>query len=306
MRERHRPMDLDWLKDFLVLAERRNFSRAAHARNVTQPAFSRRIRALEDWIGTPLFVRGAQGATLTPSGVHFRPIAEEMMRVLHRGRRETKAMGEREASLSIAATHALSFTFFPHWIRKHLHFQELGTLNLISDSMEGCEEIMLGGEVDFLLCHYHADAPTRFEADQFQRISVGSDTLVAVCAPDAEGHGLWPLATTSERTSRLLAYSQASGLGRILSAQQGKRGGADGLETVFTSHHAATLMTMALEGHGVAWLPQTLVEDELAHGRLVRAGPEAADIPVEIRLFRSCDTRNSAADGLWALLNNER
>jgi hypothetical protein len=113
MRERHRPMDLDWLKDFLVLAERRNFSRAADARNVTQPAFSRRIRALEDWIGTPLFVRGAQGATLTPSGVHFRPIAEEMMGVLHRGRRETKAIGEREASLSIAATHALSFTFFP-------------------------------------------------------------------------------------------------------------------------------------------------------------------------------------------------
>ena len=163
-------MDLDWLKDFLVLAERRNFSRAADARNVTQPAFSRRIRALEDWIGTPLFVRGAQGATLTPSGVHFRPIAEEMMRVLHRGRRETKAIGEREASLSIAATHALSFTFFPHWIRKHLHFQELGTLNLISDSMEACEEIMLGGEVDFLLCHHHADAPTRFEADQFQSI----------------------------------------------------------------------------------------------------------------------------------------
>jgi DNA-binding transcriptional LysR family regulator len=45
-------MDLDWLKDFLVLAEKRNFSRAADARNVTQPAFSRRIRALEDWIGT--------------------------------------------------------------------------------------------------------------------------------------------------------------------------------------------------------------------------------------------------------------
>ena len=51
-------MDLDWLKDFLALAELKTFSRAADARNVTQPAFSRRIRALEDWIGAPLFVRG--------------------------------------------------------------------------------------------------------------------------------------------------------------------------------------------------------------------------------------------------------
>jgi hypothetical protein len=58
-------MQLDWLKDFLALAEQRNFSRAADARIVSLPAFSRRIRALEDWIGTPLFVRGAQGAILT-------------------------------------------------------------------------------------------------------------------------------------------------------------------------------------------------------------------------------------------------
>ena len=77
-------MDLDWLKDFLALAEQRNFSRAAEVRNVTQPAFSRRIRALEDWIGTPLFVRGAQGASLTPAGIHFQPLAEDLLRSLQR------------------------------------------------------------------------------------------------------------------------------------------------------------------------------------------------------------------------------
>ncbi|PXW63626.1 regulatory helix-turn-helix LysR family protein [Methylobacterium sp. B4] len=54
-------MDLDWLTDFLALAELKTFSRAAEARNVTQPAFSRRIRALEVWVGTPLFVRAPQG-----------------------------------------------------------------------------------------------------------------------------------------------------------------------------------------------------------------------------------------------------
>lgn len=298
-------MDLDWLKDFLALAEKRNFSRAADARNVTQPAFSRRIRALEDWIGTPLFVRGAHGASLTSAGAHFRPIAEETMHALQRGRREAKALGKREASLSIAATHALSFTFFPRWIRKHVRFEALGTLNLISDSMEACEEIMLGGEVDFLLCHYHAAAPTRFDADRFRSISVGSDTLVPVCAPDAGGRPAWPLPAALQRPTRLLAYSQASGLGRILAAHQSAWGDAVGLETVFTSHHAATLMTMAREGHGAAWLPQTLIEDELAHVRLVRAGPETVDIAVEIRLFRSCDARNPAADELWTLLSGE-
>ena len=46
-----------------------------------------RIRALEDWIGTPLFVRGAQGATLTPAGDFLRPLVDELLGRLHRLRR---------------------------------------------------------------------------------------------------------------------------------------------------------------------------------------------------------------------------
>jgi LysR family transcriptional regulator, hypochlorite-specific transcription factor HypT len=293
-------MDLNWLEDFLALAEQKNFSRAAEARNVSQPAFSRRIRALEDWIGTPLFVRGTQGASLTRAGLHFLPLAEDLMRNLHRARRATRTVGERETgSLSIAATHALSFTFFPGWIRRHMRFEALGTLNLVSDSMEACEQIMLGGEVHFLLCHSHADVPTRFDDSRFESTRVGQDLLLPVCAPDAQGQPLWPLPGTPGRPARLLAYSPASGLGRILAAHQSRNAEASGLESVFTSHLAATLMTMAREGHGIAWLPLGLVEEDLTRTRLVRAGPNSSDIPVEIRLFRSPDCRNHAADELW-------
>jgi hypothetical protein len=71
----------------------------------------------------------------------------DLIRTLRRAQRETRAVGTREtASLSIAATHALSFTFFPGWIRKHVRLEALATLNLISDSREACEEIMLAGE----------------------------------------------------------------------------------------------------------------------------------------------------------------
>jgi LysR family transcriptional regulator, hypochlorite-specific transcription factor HypT len=300
-------MDLTWLEDFLALAEQKNFSRAAEARHVSQPAFSRRIRALEDWIGTPLFVRSTRGAGLTRAGLHFQPMAEDLMRNLHRARRDTRTVGERETgSLSIAATHALSFTFFPGWIRRHVHFEALGTLNLVSDSMEACEQIMLGGGVHFLLCHYHADAPTRFDDSRFESTHVGQDLLVPVCAPDPHGQPLWPLPGTPGKPARLLAYSPASGLGRILAAHRSASAEAVGLESVFTSHLAATLMTMAREGHGIAWLPLGLAEEDLARTRLVRAGSSSFDIPVEIRLFRSPDWRNHAADELWNRLGRER
>lgn len=300
-------MELDWLKDFLALAEQRNFSRAADIRNVTQPAFSRRIRALEEWIGTPLFVRSAQGATLTPAGAYLRPHLDEMLGSLQRVRRDTRAMGEREmATLSIAATHTLSFTFFPGWIRRHVRLERLGSLNLISDSMAACEQIMLSGEVHFLLCHYHADAPTRLQVDRFPSVPVGNDVLVPVCSSDTESRPVWPLPGTPARPLRLLGYSAASELGRILAAHPLGKGEIAGLETVFTSHLAATLLAMAREGHGIAWLPLTIAEEDLSCARLVRAGPEQFDIPVEIRLFRAPDCHNNAADELWKLLSQRR
>lgn len=291
-------MDLDWLKDFLALAEHGTFSRAAEARHVTQPAFSRRIRALEDWIGTPLFLRGAQGAAPTQAGLRFRPQAEALVRDLEQARRDTRAAGDRAgASLAIAATHALSFTFFPSWIRQHVRFEALGALNLVSDSMEACEAIMLAGEMQFLLCHYRADAPPRLD-ERFDSVLVGTDNLVPLCAPAADAGPLWPL-TEGARPARYLAYGSASGLGRILAAS----GVAGAREPVVTSHLAATLMTMARAGDGVAWLPATLVVEPMERGQLVRAGPETLDVPVEIRLFRSPTNRTGTADTLWRGLN---
>jgi len=296
-------MDLEWLKDFLALAEQKTFSRAADARNVTQPAFSRRIRALEDWIGTPLFIRGAQGALLTPAGAYLHPLAVDMMRNLNSVRRDTRAVGERDTvTLSIAATHALSFTFFPGWIRRHMSFDGLGALNLVSDSMEACEQIMLNGEVHFLLCHHLSNTPVRFDADRFPSIPVGSDILVPLCAPDARGQPAWPIPGTAERPTRLLGYSQASGLERILAAHPSSSSKLAGLETVFTSHLAATLLSMAREGQGAAWLPLTLAEEDLRRGHLVNAASDDSEVPIEIRLFRSLECRNKAADQLWNLV----
>ncbi|QQV78036.1 LysR family transcriptional regulator [Sphingomonas aliaeris] len=65
-------MQLEWLEDFLMLADERNFSRAAEQRNVTQPAFGRRIRSLEQWVGTPLFIRTKSGTDLSAARQHFR------------------------------------------------------------------------------------------------------------------------------------------------------------------------------------------------------------------------------------------
>ena len=68
-------MNFLWLEDFVALASTGNFSRAAEERHMTQPAFSRRIRALEEWLGVVLIDRATHPAVLTEAGEWFRSVA---------------------------------------------------------------------------------------------------------------------------------------------------------------------------------------------------------------------------------------
>ncbi|MGL4288218.1 MAG: LysR family transcriptional regulator [Phreatobacter sp.] len=292
-------MELIWLEDYLALVETLNFSRAAEARHVTQPAFSRRIRALEGWIGTALFTRTTHNVALTPAGAHFHDQAEVLARALHQLRRDTLEVSGRGAGpLSIAATHALSFTFFPRWVRGNERVLALGNLNLVSDSMQACEQMMLRGDTPFLLCHYHRDMGSRLDMGRFKSIVVGADSLVPLSAPGRNGRPRWWL--HGGEPVRYLAYSAQSGLGRIIAAWWRAADRAFALDTVFTSHLAATLLSMVRAGDGVAWLPRTLAEDDIAAGLLVEAAEPDLAIPIEIRLFRPVARQGQTAEAVWA------
>src|SRR6476469_5315224 len=99
-------MDSDWLEDFLALIACGGFSRAAERRRLSQPTFSRRIRALEDRIGSPLVDRSTHTMRLTPAGEHFRIVAEDTLRRLELGLAETRAIAAAASdSLRFASTH---------------------------------------------------------------------------------------------------------------------------------------------------------------------------------------------------------
>ncbi|MFY1667999.1 LysR family transcriptional regulator [Pseudomonas sp. Pseu.R1] len=289
-------MELVWLEDFNALAQSGNFSRAAELRHVTQPAFSRRIRALETWVGVDLFERTTQGATLTDAGRHMLDSAQEMTRRLYQMRHEAREVAGKQArSLHFAATHSLSFTFFPGWVRAAERTSPIEAIRLHSDNMRICEQMLLAGEVQFLLCHQHPDVPPQFPAESFHSKVVGSDLLIPLQGQSAEMTG-------ASAELSLLGYTAESGLGRIVSARLRKEAQPPNLHTVFSSHLAAVLLSMALEGKGVAWLPKTLAEPEIASSKLVRALDAHWDIPVEIRLFRPTMALSEFAEDLWAKL----
>ena len=64
-------------------------------------------------------------------------------------------------------------------------------------------------------------------------------------------------------------------------------------------HLASVLKTMALDGRGIAWLPKTLIGDDLVGGRLVAVGDESWSATVDIRLYRQHTNMHPAAEKFW-------
>ena len=287
-------MDTIWLEDFLAVLDEGGFSRAADRRAVSQPAFSRRIQALEAWVGTALFDRNTHSIRLTPAGERFRPVAEELLRRLQMGRQDAlEAAQVASETLRFASTHVLSLTFFPAWLRQlEAATPMTSAVQLTSDNMVSCEKIMLEGRAQFLLCHHHPAATNRLTSESFLSIELGKDVLVPVAAPSA-------IAGKPALMTPFLAYTSESGMGRILAAAWASAGKSAPAEPVFASHLASILAAMARDGRGMAWSPLSLVHDDLESGRLVRAGVEADEVPMEIRLFRPKSRQSAAAEALW-------
>lgn len=123
-----------------------------------------------------------------------------------------------------------------------------------------------------------------------------------VSAVDAGGHALHTLTSGGAPVS-LLTYSAESGLGQIL--RETKYGALEKLarQTPLTAHLASVLRTMVLDGRGMAWLPQSLISEDLATQRLVAAASSEWWIDLEIRLYRAKSPMGRAAEALWAVVS---
>src|SRR5437867_6987913 len=209
-------LNLSWLDDFMALAATGNFSRAADERHMTQPAFSRRIRALEEWLGADLFDRSSQPARLTETGQWFRKVAQDLLAEIARVPGEARAIAEANSTtLRFAATHALSFTFMPRWLRGLESRTTIGPIQLISDVYQRCEALLLQSQVQFVLSHAHERTPGPLHSEGYPSLCVGSDELIPVSAADKNGQPIHRLTGGSKSAPVcLLDYSDESGLGR--------------------------------------------------------------------------------------------
>lgn len=106
------------LEIFASVVQAGSFSAAAQRLYMTQPAVSQHIQDLEKSLGTPLFIRGRRGVTLTPPGETLYEYTLQILRLVARAESEvTDVENLSEGQITIGATPGVSTYLLPEWIR---------------------------------------------------------------------------------------------------------------------------------------------------------------------------------------------
>jgi DNA-binding transcriptional LysR family regulator len=283
-------METKWLEDFVSLAETRSFSRSAQLRHVTQPAFSRRIQSLEAWAGVDLIDRSSYPTRLTAAGATLYDQALEVLQALQSTRallRGHTAPGQDV--LEFAVPHTLAFTFFPAWVSAlREHFGPIKS-RLIALNVHDAVTRLVEGSCDLLIAYHHPSQPYQLGVDRFDMVSLGQEVLAPYAKADDHGAPVFQFPGKPGQPLPYLAYADGAYLGRLVEIILKDAAIAIHLDRVYETDMAEGLKAMALEGHGVAFLPQSAVQTELSNGKLVSALPpelSAMRIIMEVRAYR--------------------
>lgn len=276
-------MELKWLDDYVALIETGSFSAAAQRRHVSQPAFSRRIRMLEDWLGVTLVDRSRKPLQLTPVARDNQLAIRNMVARIYEFRAMLKAASLDSGGVTIAAQHTLAASYMPGFLAQ---LRELGpnqSFRIRSENRAESVAILMRGEAEILLTYDSHQVPCHVPEQYALRHVLAQDHLVLVASPEL--HDRLSEAPAGEPIP-MLSFPPESFFGQLIRAEA--------LPALMRSRQvlvrcvsefAMGLRELALEGEGVVWLPSSLIRPDLVGGTLLPLDQIGRAVPMEIVVF---------------------
>ena len=294
-------MELKWLEDFLALLQTRNFTAAAQLRNISQPAFSRRIQSLEAWIGTDLLDRTKKHVQPSDAALQYCEEIQQVVSKLYQLRSKIQSSQLNHVSFTVAAQHSLlAAPFLPTVLRELAAKIPSLELSVRSEDSEGCHSLLSQGEADLIFLYEYSQNLSSGHTSALKSFEVGHDRLIFVCSKDLHravrkqpAAPIYPL----------LVYPESSFLGRVIREKElGQLSSKYGTQIRCESAFAPALKEMTLAGTGMAWLPESLVSNELSAGDLVSLSKLSKPIVLKIMGYQLTSPGNKLRDEVVAFL----
>jgi len=297
-------MDLSWFKDLDNLNRTGNFTQAARLANISQPAFSRRIKALETWVGAPLVDRSHQPVSLTVAGRQMLEVGRQAVTRLEVERahvREALALPDKYV-VSFGAQHSIGWRFYPDWLQAFEGGYGPIMSRLRADDLPNCIEDLKQGVVDFVIAYVSKFADVSAGLPAVESLVIGYDELIPICKCDSDGAPLYNLDDCAVASFPYLRFGDNAPIGQHIEPLLTSSRIRNRLHTVYENSMAGALRIRTRNGSGIAWLPRSLVKPDLEAGLVTLAGNEAWFIELEIRLHRIKGHTNQLTRKIWSYL----
>lgn len=263
------PVHLNALRAFEASARHQSFSAAAAELHVTPAAVGQLVRTLENWLGSPLFVRGSSGRTrlvLSPAAERALPDIRAGLSSLSQGLERLKAVRAQEV-----LTVTVSPAFASKWLLPRIErFQSIcpDTDVRLDTSLK---------PVDFVA--QQIDIGVRFGAGVWPGLiaqKLMDEEVYPVCSPQLllqRGLFQQPCDLTHETLIHDLSMDAHTGFPSWDDWLQ--RAGMAGINTArgLQINNSAAVLQAAIDGQGIALARSVMARDDLACGRLVRLFP---------------------------------
>lgn len=251
------------LDTLLLVAEKRNFTRAAQALSLTQPAVSHHISQLEQELGVRLFVRGNGDLMLTPEGETVLRYVRRMKALEKKMAEELQEAGRRLTRLRIGITHTAESSIVAEVLARYTNENPGISITIVTDNINNLYDMLENFELDLAVVEGRSTRP------ELSALMLDTDYLVCVLA------NTHPLSRSSMITldeirqeKLILRLPNSETRVRFESALAAIGESIADFQVILEVDNVATIKDLIRKNLGISILARSTCMDELRKGKL--------------------------------------
>ena len=251
------------LDTLLLVAEKRNFTRAAQALSLTQPAVSHHISQLEQELGVWLFGRGNGDLMLTPEGETVLRYVRRMKALEKKMAEELQEAGRRLTRLRIGITHTAESSIVAEVLARYTNENPGISITIVTDNINNLYDMLENFELDLAVVEGRSTRP------ELSALMLDTDYLLCVLA------NTHPLSRSSMITldeirqeKLILRLPNSETRVRFESALAAIGESIADFQVILEVDNVATIKDLIRKNLGISILARSACMDELRKGKL--------------------------------------
>lgn len=251
------------LDTLLLVAEKRNFTRAAQALSLTQPAVSHHISQLEQELGVRLLVRGNGDLMLTPEGETVLRYVRRMKALEKKMAEELQEAGRRLTRLRIGITHTAESSIVAEVLARYTNENPGISITIVTDNINNLYDMLENFELDLAVVEGRSTRP------ELSALMLDTDYLVCVLANTHPlSHSSMITLDEIRQEKLILRLPNSETRVRFESALAAIGESIADFQVILEVDNVATIKDLIRKNLGISILARSACMDELRKGKL--------------------------------------